>query len=319
MSSTPINKTLRGIRDSIPGGYILGRTGKGNGPPILLPLSTFTTPGYVANTTIQVGQTAGGDLSGTYPNPTVARLQGRDLAATVPTDGQSIVWSAVNNDWEPGSPAVTGGVPGLDKIIDRFPLDLVHGGGVSSGGGGGGSTNLYTSVPYTQQTNSNAFATKGNIFTPLENITIQSLDAIVIPASGNTFKFSIVQFSVVGTTYTVSSQLAVSASNIATSGTVPQRITDTLSANLTAGNVYGLLITGTNLAGGTTSCPVGVCTSLPLIHDAYTDIIKGLMNITASFYDRAFGVQFASITPPTSGSSTNQDSYLSNIGFKYTR
>ena len=51
----PINKTVRGIRDSIPAGYFLGRTGTGNGPPILLPLSMFTTPGFVANTTIPVG------------------------------------------------------------------------------------------------------------------------------------------------------------------------------------------------------------------------------------------------------------------------
>ncbi|MCS6951125.1 MAG: hypothetical protein NZ520_11755, partial [bacterium] len=44
---------------------------------------------------------AGGDLSGTYPNPTVARLQGRAVHNAAPADGQVLKWSAANNRWEP--------------------------------------------------------------------------------------------------------------------------------------------------------------------------------------------------------------------------
>lgn len=51
---------------------------------------------------------AGGDLGGTYPNPIVAQIQGRPIAATAPTDGQVLQWNNASNAWKPVNPVTSG-------------------------------------------------------------------------------------------------------------------------------------------------------------------------------------------------------------------
>ncbi|MCD6531264.1 hypothetical protein J7K99_02330 [bacterium] len=65
---------------------------------------------WVSSNYIDEGQSAGGDLSGSYPSPTVVGLQGNPVSSTAPSDGQVLTWNSTAGQWVPQDP--TGGVNG---------------------------------------------------------------------------------------------------------------------------------------------------------------------------------------------------------------
>jgi len=73
---------------------------------ILSPRTSIQSVGYsyrslYSDSAGLVYGSAGGDLSGNYPNPTVDGLQGRGISSTAPTEGQILTWNSGLSQWEP--------------------------------------------------------------------------------------------------------------------------------------------------------------------------------------------------------------------------
>lgn len=112
------NKRVRGVRASIPSGYVLGRMSKGTGPAEMVPLGLAQAPGGIVPTGVPRGN-AGGDLSGTYPNPIVSGIQGQTVTGTIPNANDILQFTS--GSWGPLSLSLA-----IDNALGSARGDILY-------------------------------------------------------------------------------------------------------------------------------------------------------------------------------------------------
>lgn len=130
----------------------------------------------------------------------------------------------------------------------------IAGGVISAAGGGGGSGAAYLGGRSMGGTiSSSAFATKGNFWKPLVDITVLDVFCGITATAGHVIRMSVLSLASFNTVSSViSSVLATATATVVTSGAVLKFVLSSALV-LPAGGNYAIVFTDTNAASGTTA------------------------------------------------------------------
>lgn len=239
MSNTPIRIVMVGQLNTPPYEFVNwvvynapDNTGAQSGYPennlINIAVDSVSAPSGSVN---PLTLTVGGDLFGTLPNPTVVKIQGKAIASTTPTTGQTLTWNGTA--WTPTTASVISAGGDLSGTYPNPSVVKIQGNAVSAALPASGQALIWNGTTWVPTTYTSV---GGDLSGSLPNPTVAKIQTRAVsaaaPASGNALVWN-------GTAWTPTAVPSTSAGGDL-SGTLPNPTVVKIQGNPISNTVPGI-------------------------------------------------------------------------------